>query len=217
MTRRTRRETEIHLHFASMSSRRAWIVVVIASVWAVSVAGGAMAVWTYQQTPGAAADAPGRWPSASVVSPPTDRPTLILAAHPQCPCTRASVAELGRLMTRLGDRVSAHVLVYKPREFPAGWERTEVWEAAARIPGVTVSVDVDGAETARFGAVTSGQVLLYDTAGRQRFSGGITNSRGHVGESPALQQIASVVEGRGAQGETARVFGCALAGPPRGD
>ena len=120
-------------------------------------------------------------------------------------------------MARLRDRVSAHVLVYRPREFAAGWERTDVWDAAARLPGVSVRVDVDGAEAALFGAATSGQVLLYDAAGRRLFSGGLTNARGHVGESPAQERIAAIVEGRETEDATARVFGCALAGPPLAD
>jgi hypothetical protein len=187
------------------------------ALWVAGVAAGARSVWTYQTTPGEAADSPGRWPSTSVLPAPAGRPMLLLIAHPHCPCTRATVAELSRLMARLGDRVATHVLVYRPREFAPGWERTDVWSAAERIPGVSVHVDVDGAEAARFGAATSGQVLLYDAGGRRRFSGGITNARGHVGESPAQEQIAAVVEGRAADEAAARVFGCALAGPATAD
>lgn len=200
-----------------MKRRRVWIVAGCVSLWIVAVGAGAMAMWTYQTTPGDAAEPPGRWPSASTVAAPAGRPTLLLIAHPHCPCTRATVGELGRLMARLRDRVSVEVLVYRPREFAAGWERTDVWDAAARIPGVGMRVDVDGAEAARFGAATSGQVLLYDAAGRRLFSGGLTNARGHVGESPAQERIAALVEGRETEDATARVFGCALAGPPAAD
>jgi hypothetical protein len=200
-----------------MKRRRVWIVAGCVSLWIFAVGAGARAMWTYQTTPGAAAEPPARWPSASTLADPSRRPTLLLIAHPHCPCTRASVGELGRLMARLGERVSAHVLVYRPRDFAAGWERTDVWDTAARIPGVSVHVDVDGAEAARFGAATSGQVLLYDTAGRRRFSGGLTNARGHVGESPAQERIAAIVEGGETEDATARVFGCALAGPPAAD
>lgn len=182
-----------------------------------SVVIGAMVVWRYQTTAGAPGEPAGRWPAASTAVAPPSRPTLLLIAHPHCPCTRATVAELGRLMARLRDRVSAHVLVYRPREFPAGWERTEVWAAAERIPGVTVRVDVDGAEAALFGAATSGQVLLYDARGRLRFSGGLTSARGHPGESPGHQRIAAVVDARDTDDVTSRVFGCALAGSPQGD
>jgi hypothetical protein len=186
-------------------------------LWLLSVGGGAKVVWEYQTTAGAPGEPPGRWPAASAIAAPSSGATLLLIAHPHCPCTRASVGELARLMARLRDRVSAHVLVYRPSEFPAGWERTEVWVAAERIPRVTVRVDVDGAEAALFGAATSGQVLLYDAGGRLRFSGGITSVRGHLGESPGHRRIAAVVDGGDTEDATSRVFGCALAGPPQGD
>ena len=187
------------------------------ALWLLSIGAGARAVWDYQTTPGAAAEAPAEWPRTTLVTLTPGRPTLVLAAHPQCPCTRATLSELARLVDRLQGHLSVHVLVYKPSEFPEAWARTDVWEAAERIPGVTVHVDVDGTEAARFGAVTSGQVLLYDAAGRQRFRGGLTNARGHVGESVAHRRIAEVVEGRDVADMTTRVFGCALAGAAQAD
>jgi hypothetical protein len=197
-------------------SRRGWIVLGCGALWMASVVIGARVVWRYQTTAGAPGEPPPRWPSHSLVTP-SSHFTLLVIAHPHCPCTRATVAEVGRLMTRLRGQLSAHVLVYRPREFPAGWERTEVWAAAERIPGVTVQVDVDGAEAARFGAATSGQVLLYDAGGRLRFSGGLTNTRGHPGESPGHGRIAAVVGAGDTEAATTRVFGCALAGSPGGN
>jgi hypothetical protein len=198
-------------------TRRGRTVAVCVVAWILAVTAGAKLAWDYQTTAGAPAEPPERWPSASAVAPASDGATLVLVAHPHCPCTRASVGELGRIMARLGGRLSAQVLVYRPGEFAAGWERTEVWAAAERIPGVTVRVDVDGVEAARFGAATSGQVLLYDARGRRRFSGGITSARGHLGESLGHERIAAIVEGRQSGEATTRVFGCALARSPEGD
>ena len=78
-------------------------------------------------------------------------------------------------------------------------------------------MDVDGTEAGRFGAATSGQVLLYDAGGRLRFSGGLTSTRGHPGESPGHRRIAAVVGGGDTEEATTRVFGCALAGSPEGN
>jgi hypothetical protein len=198
-------------------SRRGRTVGVCVAAWALAVAAGAKVAWDYQTTPGTPGEPPGRWPAESALATSPSRATLLLIAHPHCPCTRASVGELARLMQRLQGRVAARVLVYRPSEFPAGWERTEVWAAAERIPGVAVQVDVDGKEAARFGAATSGQVLLYDAGGRRRFSGGITSARGHLGESVGHERIAAIVEGQESQDGWTRVFGCALAGSPQGD
>lgn len=200
-----------------MISRRPTIALCLAA-WVLAVAAGAKVTWDYQTTAAAPGEPARAWPAASRVPPPAGgRGTLVLVAHPQCPCTRATVQELSRLLSGLRGRVSAHVLFYRPREFPAGWERTDVWETVERIPGVGVHVDVDGYEAARFGALTSGQVLLYDARGRLRFSGGLTSVRGHVGESAGHQRIAAAVEGSHEGFATTRVFGCRLAGPPGAD
>ena len=150
------------------------------------------AVWNYQTTRGRARRAAGRWPRAATRSPRRR------AARRCCwsrirtvPCTQASVGELARLMARLRRRVSAHVLVYRPSEFPAGWERTESGRPPNASRASTVHVDVDGAEARplRRRDFRTGPALRR--AGRLRFSGGITNARGHVGESPGQQQIAA--------------------------
>ena len=195
-----------------MTRRRAAITASCA-LWLACLAAAGLAVWDYQTTAGAPGAPPVRWPRGSAIARDGERATVLLFAHPHCPCTRASVAELGRLMSRLRDRASAHVLVQRPAEFAPGWERTEVWAAAERIAGVTVHLDLEGREAARFGAATSGQVLLYDPRGRLRFSGGLTASRGHVGESIGHQEIAAIVEGGETADATSRVFGCALWSP----
>jgi hypothetical protein len=198
---------------ASLTRWQRYALAASAAGWLGAVSFGAHAVWTYQTTPGTPGAPPQRWPRGTSLPRRADRFTLLVLVHPQCPCTRATVAELSSLMDRLGDRVAAHVLVYRPREFPAGWERTDVWTAAERIRGVTVTADLDGEEALRFGGATSGQVLLYGPDGLLRFSGGITNARGHRGQGAGQQRIETVVNGGVVDTPTSRVFGCALAQP----
>jgi hypothetical protein len=182
------------------------------ALWLAGVGAGTKLLWDFQTTPGAPGSPPRRWPAASRIERQPGRSTLLLMAHPQCPCTRASVAELASLVGRIGERTAVHVLVFKPRDFPPDWERSDIWSSAARIPGVRVQADDDGEEAARFGAATSGQVLLYDAGGRLQFSGGITNARGHRGESAGFERIVALANGGVADAATSRVFGCALAG-----
>ena len=128
--------------------------------------------------------------------------------HPRCPCSRASLTELSQIMERDQGRVSAWVLFMRQQGTEDNWERTATWQVAQHIPGVTVLTDKAGTEAARFGAATSGHVVLYDSQGRFVFGGGITGSRGHVGDNAGLQRVVSLLDGGTADRPNHPVFGC---------
>src|SRR5437867_1902866 len=67
-------------------------------LWFVSVGAGLSFLWSYENAAGVAAAAPSRWPNESRIKPAPDRATLVMLTHPQCPCTRASIEELDKLM-----------------------------------------------------------------------------------------------------------------------
>ncbi len=136
-----------------------------------------------------------------------------MLAHPHCPCTRASVGELARLMTRCEGLLTARVLFFEPPDAPEGWVRTDLWRSAAAIPGVDVLEDESGVEAGRFGATTSGQTVLYDVNGRLLFRGGITGARGHAGDNAGRSAIVSLLTGGTAGRMETSVFGCALQAP----
>ena len=140
----------------------------------------------------------------------SDRATLLLFAHPRCVCTRASLAELARIMARFHDRLEARVLFWMPRGAPADWSTGDLWTSAARIPGVAVVRDEDGREASRFAAGTSGEAMLYGREGRLLFAGGITPARAHEGNSFGQERIASLLTTGAADRADAPVFGCAL-------
>lgn len=113
-----------------------------------------------------------------------------------------------------GQRLArAHVLFYKPTDFRAGWEKTDLWHSAAMIPGVTTICDEDGREADRFGIETSGHVLLYSASGILLFSGGITASRGHQGSSPGFDALLSCLTEGKPDPTHWPVFGCPLRSP----
>jgi glyoxylase-like metal-dependent hydrolase (beta-lactamase superfamily II) len=114
-------------------------------------------------------------------------------------------------MARMKGKVDAYVLFLKPRQSGTEWEDTELRRSAAAIPSLTVLSDVDGVEARRFGAETSGHTILFDRDGRLLFSGGITEFRGHVGDSAGESAIESLVNGQAPAQTATSVFGCALA------
>lgn len=181
-----------------------------ATIWIAAVAFGLGTLFHYENTPGRVGALPRAWPP-SQIERSSDRPTLIMLAHPHCPCTRASVGELAQMMARLQGKVAAYVLLVKPKEAGRDWEETDLRRSAEAIPGVKVLVDPDGVEARRFGAETSGHTQLFATDGRLLFSGGITASRGHAGGNAGESAIIALVNNQTpAQTETL-VFGCALA------
>lgn len=184
--------------------------------WVAAVACGAVWMLDYQFRPGAAGAPAPSWPAASGIRRGRDGAQLVMVVHPRCPCTRASLAELEHVLARAPRSLSATLLFYRPREFAPGWEQSDLWRRAAAMPGVSVLADPEGREAQRFGAVTSGHVLLFDRAGHRLFSGGITGSRGHVGENSGCESVIRLLTGGGAARRQTTVFGCSIRPVPAG-
>jgi hypothetical protein len=184
-------------------------ILALCAVWALAVAAGFVALWKYKLTPGPETAVATSWPRPSKLRAAGDRDTLLLFAHPQCACTRATISELAGLMAHYGDRLDAWVLFDAPAGAGAEFTRTDLWSSAERIAGVHVLRDEGGAEAARFGISTSGTVALY-RAGKLLFHGGITPARGHEGNSFGRERIVSLLTTGKADRAEAPVFGCAL-------
>lgn len=186
-------------------------IVILVIAWGSAMALGTGLLWRYKTTPGAAhrMRPDERFPVGSSVPRVPGKATLVMTAHPQCVCTRASLTELAKLMERVRDRLTAHVLFVRSQD--TNWNDSPAWTEAARIPGVTVSWDDDGRESALFDAKTSGQTLLYDAAGRLLFGGGITFARGHEGDNAGSRIILALLAKSTAGSNESPVYGCALA------
>jgi hypothetical protein len=195
----------------SSSGRRRERVVLaaFASAWLVTIGGGMGVLYAHQARAGAAASAPATWPADGAIARDPARHTLVMLAHPRCPCTRASIDELAIVMDRLQGRLSARVLFVKPAGAGSEWE-SGLLASAARIPGVSVIVDEGGRHAERLGARTSGQVLLYGPGGELEFAGGITPGRAHVGDNVGRQRIISLVTRAATARRSSSVYGCPL-------
>jgi hypothetical protein len=191
------------------SRKRYWAVM---AIWGATIMIGLGGLLGYSLTPGQAAQSPSRWPARASLARSTDRPQLVMVAHPYCPCTRASIAELSWIMTKLNGQVAATVLFFEDDDTP-DLERSEHWVRAAQIDGVRVVADAQGREANKFGAFTSGQVYLYDGQGWLLFSGGITPSRAHQGDNVGRRRIVDLVTEGTADRDQSAVYGCELRSP----
>jgi hypothetical protein len=181
-----------------------------ATVWIGALSFGLKALANYESAPGRVGSVPSNWPHESKIERARTGETLVMLAHPHCPCTRASMGELAQIMARVQGKVRAYVLFLKPKNSDENWEDTDLRRSAAEIPGVSVVTDIDGAEAQRFGAETSGHTLLFAADGRLLFSGGITESRGHAGGNAGENAIVSLANTQASDRATTFVFGCSL-------
>ncbi|HEX8367852.1 MAG TPA: hypothetical protein VF604_04870 [Pyrinomonadaceae bacterium] len=182
-----------------------------AILWLSTAVGGVFYLARYESTP---ADKnfsyPAVFPPESRISRDTERPTLIFFAHPKCPCTRASLRELARLMTDADGKLQAFAVFIKPKGESEEWTETDLRANAEAIPNVRVLIDEDERETKIFNAQTSGLILLYDRAGNLRFDGGITASRGHEGDNAGSRAIFEILTEDAFKTAETAVFGCPL-------
>ena len=200
-----------HCSVTLMSSRNnIYITVLLGAAWMAALAFGARVLFKYETTPGRTGFVSSSWPSVSIVPRQTDKPTLLMLAHPHCPCTRASVGELAQVMAHAVGKVNAYVLFVKPPGAGADWDDTDLRRSAAAIPGVTVLTDENGTEAARFGGETSGHTLVFDRKGVLVFSGGITASRGHAGDNAGESAVLAALKQEPMLRNRTPVFGCSL-------
>jgi len=192
-------------------TQKRWILPAM-MIWCLGIAAGSIILLRYSNTPSTPADPPKVWPSAAPVAASPQRSTLLLFVHPQCPCSRASLGELARIIACCKDQIDTTVLFCVPPHVPTGFERGDLWNSATHIPTIRVVVDANAAAAKRFGARTSGQALLYDRGGRLVFNGGITAFRGHSGDNDGRDAIVALLRGQKPRHRTTPVFGCALFG-----
>jgi hypothetical protein len=186
-------------------------------LWLVASTLGLGGLFVYENTPGTDTTSPITWPEKSQIPRWPSRPTLILFAHPKCPCTRASIGELAVLMAHCLNQVDVWVVFLRPAGTGEDWARTDLWRSAEAIPGVVVRADEEGRESRLFQVTTSGRALLYDTQGKLLFSGGITESRGHSGDNEGRSDLALLLEHKMAAGQRTPAFGCSLCAKTKGE
>lgn len=196
------------------SRKKIFVTTALGTVWLAALAFGGRTLFRYETTPGRVGQVSSVWPGESIISAPTDKPTLLMFAHPHCPCTRASVGELAQIMAHALGKVHAYVLFVKPPNAGADWDDTGLRASAAAIPGVVVMTDENGTEAARFGAETSGHTLVFDRKGALLFSGGITASRGHAGSNTGENAVLAALTEQSLERGRTPVFGCSLTKRP---
>jgi hypothetical protein len=192
------------------SARRRTAAIVIAAIWLIVAGSGAVALLARESRGADRGTTPRTWPGNTKLERDAGKPTLLMFLHPNCPCTRAGVAQLTRILSATPPGSHPKVIfVARPaveQDWRAGW----LTSMAQAIPGTTMVHDAGSAEAKRFGVTTSGHVLLYSADGTLRFDGGVTLGRGHQGDNDAAGTLSRVLALSEHEFAQTAMFGCAI-------
>lgn len=178
--------------------------------WLLAVASGYTLLLKYESIPGPLTKAPVIWPSGTSLNLDPNKFTALMFMHPKCGCSRASLNELSKLLSSTKN-ISVLVIFVRPPGCELDWAKSDIWTSAKNIPGIKTILDDNAQEASIFSAQTSGEMLVYDQAGRLAFSGGITAGRGHEGDNQGLSIVQSITRNELQPCPSAPVFGCPLA------
>ena len=195
------------------------IRITLLTATALAVALGWYQLSRFATTPGEQLAAPARLPGDALVSGMLAAaegngrtPLLLIFIHPRCSCTQATLEELDQVLENSRAHVQIELIVYRSKAIDATVDVSDgVFEGAKLLHRlVQVFPDRNGALAQRFGAATSGEIVLYGADGRLLFQGGITSMRSQAGDSAGAEALRAALTSGAAQTKAASVFGCPI-------
>ena len=185
-------------------------ILIFSAVLAIAL--GWYQLFAFSTKPGAQFTAPAHLPQdipnilSSSFSPATPAPPLLLVfVHPRCSCTSATLAELDQLLSSAPNPVRIALVTYSS---PA--VNRPIDPAAALHHPAKVVLDPGGALARRFGAATSGELILYSPSGQLLFQGGITPMRSETGDNAGADALRLALATGRSQTKAVSVFGCSI-------
>jgi hypothetical protein len=167
----------------------------MAAIWLLAVALGASWVMRYDATAGTKGAAPQQWRSIGGLEGAEGHPFIVMALHPRCSCSQATLIELNKVLSQVATRPKIEILFYRPADAPEDWLRGALYDEVTRA-GYRVVGDPDGKTALTLGLKTSGDMAVYDAEGALRFSGGITVGRGEVGGNGGEDALLLILGGK---------------------
>ena len=198
----------------SVNAKSKISIAIACLLWVVSIGLGLYFLMNYETTPGKPATPPMKFPKDTKLKLSSDKDTLVMFVHPQCPCTKASLDQLAQISHK--DNLQIKLVFFQPSVKPDGW--SEKWQLDDWInrPNVEITKDIDGVQASIFDAKTSGQTYLFDSKGRLFFNGGITAARGVAGDNIGFDNLKlalarnKTTEANDTNLKKSLVFGCNL-------
>ncbi|MGB7327026.1 MAG: hypothetical protein WBD31_19275 [Rubripirellula sp.] len=182
-------------------------------LWCLATGAGFIVVERYAHTPAELNHQVSQWPASGQLPTTTEKPTLVMFAHPYCPCTRASMSELARILSKCEEQVTASVVFLEYKGIDKPVTESVLWTQAKAIPNLHVAVDHQQRISKLFQASSSGETFLFEADGKLAYHGGITLSRGHAGDNAGHDAVVSILAQGTNRPITGPVYGCSLSRP----
>jgi hypothetical protein len=180
----------------TLSRLRVVLIGMGVAAWGSAVAWQFHSAMSYEATPGERS-------VKSVKAEAGQKSRVVVVVHPECPCTKATLAQLREIVARQGASLDATVLVANEGEQAGSSENERI---ARSIPGVQVRLVGAGAPET-LGAKTSGEAFYFDQSGKLVYHGGLTEGRGVERPSPGAYCL---INSKGLSKKDGEVFGCPL-------
>ena len=138
------------------------------------------------------------------------KPTLIAFLHAKCPCSKASIHEINRLLASHSKELKTIFVFGKEEGLNLDWvKESDLYKEAQQMP-VEIIIDTNNQEAKAFKAQTSGKVFLISPQRKILFQGGVTASRGHEGDNLGINAIQDILNGKEAKVDFQPSFGCLI-------
>src|SRR4051812_19835544 len=115
----------MHLLRLTRGSSRLALAAATASWLAAACIGIAM-LTAYSNIPGPASRTSADWPAGTRLELNRTGATLIVFAHPQCPCSRATVGELEKIEVLNHGELQTYVVFIEPQSVGDDWDDTDL-------------------------------------------------------------------------------------------
>lgn len=182
----------------------------IVTVWAAVLLVGGYVFTGYSLVSLTENNSVSTWPTDSILAVGDGEFHAVLFVHPKCVCSRATFAELDRVLIRAESAVRISCVFYCPADQPVNWVHDQLWDLAGKLENCSRMIDSDGKEARRFGVQVSGHIMLFNRSNEQVFSGGITSSRGHAGDNLGGKLLTAFLNHKNPSGIQPPPFGCRL-------
>jgi hypothetical protein len=195
-------------------------ILVFGALWLGAIGTGIGLLADYAAEPGQVGETLDVWPQDSNLIRDEDNYTILLAVHPRCPCTRATIEELEGVLAKSSITPQIFALIFEPSHDGSestelsrkdeDFARTSISKKLSKLNGVELISDPGSLIAQSFGAMTSGHALVYSPTGSLVYSGGLTPTRAHVGPNTGSSTLLKLLTGGEPVIQDAPVYGCPL-------